>query len=68
MSGEINGTGAQIVAGRDALGLPNLSGSETADDITLKAGKDINLESAVATSSSSQKNSGVNANGHVDVK
>ncbi|WP_158665197.1 hemagglutinin repeat-containing protein [Ensifer adhaerens] len=61
VSGDINGTGAQIVAGRDALGLPNLSGSETAGDITLKAGKDINLESAVATSSSSQKNSGVSA-------
>ncbi|MGE6786768.1 hemagglutinin repeat-containing protein, partial [Ensifer adhaerens] len=61
VSGDLNGTGAQVVAGRDALGLPNLSGSETAGDITLKAGKNINLESAVATSSSSQKNSGVSA-------
>nr|WP_266019353.1 hemagglutinin repeat-containing protein [Brucella intermedia] len=56
-SGDINSHGAQIVAGYDENGL--LSGG--AGDISLKAGQDINLESAVATGSSFSGNSSFGA-------
>ncbi|NKC04963.1 hypothetical protein HED55_22695 [Ochrobactrum haematophilum] len=56
-SGDINSHGAQIVAGYDENGL--LSGG--AGDISLKAGNDINLESAQATNSSSSSSKSAGA-------
>lgn len=56
-SGDINSRGAQIVAGYDENGL--LSGG--AGDISLKAGNDINLESAQATNSSSSSSKSAGA-------
>ncbi len=56
-SGDINSHGAQIVAGYDENGL--LSGG--AGDINLKAGNDINLESAQATNSSSSSSKSAGA-------
>ncbi|WP_376711360.1 hemagglutinin repeat-containing protein [Pseudochrobactrum lubricantis] len=57
-SGDINSHGAQIIAGYDEYGL--ISGG--AGDISLKAGNDINLESAQATNSSSSSNKSASAN------
>ncbi|WP_374883597.1 hemagglutinin repeat-containing protein, partial [Brucella rhizosphaerae] len=56
-SGDINSHGAQIVAGYDENGV--LSGG--AGDISLKAGNDINLESAQATNSSSSSSTSAGA-------
>ncbi|MFK0639799.1 hemagglutinin repeat-containing protein [Ochrobactrum sp. BD22] len=56
-SGDINSHGAQIVAGYDENGL--LSGG--AGDISLKAGNDINLQSAQATNSSSSSSKSAGA-------
>ncbi|MEZ2126790.1 MULTISPECIES: hemagglutinin repeat-containing protein [unclassified Sinorhizobium] len=56
-SGDINSHGAQIIAGYNQYGLPT-GGS---GDITLDAGNDINLESAVATGNSSSQNSSFGA-------
>lgn len=56
-SGDINSHGAQIVAGFDENGL--LSGG--AGDISLKAGNDINLESAQATNNSSSSSKSASA-------
>jgi filamentous hemagglutinin len=56
-SGDINSHGTQIVAGYDEYGL--LSGG--AGDISLKAGNDINLESAQATNSSSSSSKSAGA-------
>lgn len=56
-SGDINSHGAQIVAGYDENGL--LSGGS--GDISLKAGNDINLESAQATNSSSSSSKSAGA-------
>ena len=56
-SGDINSHGAKIVAGYDENGL--LSGG--AGDISLKAGNDINLESAQATNSSSSSSKSAGA-------
>jgi filamentous hemagglutinin len=53
VSGDLTSHGAQIVAGYDADGEVVISDNDKAGDITLKAGKDIILESAQATNSSS---------------
>lgn len=60
-SGDINSHGAQIIAGYDQYGLPTISDSDKAGDITLKAGNDINLQSAQATSNSSSSSSSMGA-------
>ncbi len=60
-SGDINSHGAQIVAGYDENGRPTLSDSDKVGDITLKAGNDINLESAQATSNSSSSSTSAGA-------
>ncbi|WP_206988635.1 hemagglutinin repeat-containing protein [Rhizobium laguerreae] len=53
VSGDLTSHGAQIAAGYDADGNVVISDNDNAGDITLKAGKDIILESAQATDSSS---------------
>ncbi|WP_221119613.1 hemagglutinin repeat-containing protein [Rhizobium lentis] len=53
ISGDLTSHGAQIAAGYDADGDVVISDDDKAGDITLKAGKDIILESAQATDSSS---------------
>ncbi|WP_261334009.1 hemagglutinin repeat-containing protein [Rhizobium leguminosarum] len=53
ISGDLTSHGAQIAAGYDADGEVVISDNDKAGDITLKAGKDIILESAQATNSSS---------------
>ncbi|MGO7611092.1 hemagglutinin repeat-containing protein [Rhizobium ruizarguesonis] len=53
VSGDLTSHGAQIAAGYDADGDVVISDNDNAGDITLKAGKDIILESAQATDSSS---------------
>ncbi|MGU3400492.1 hemagglutinin repeat-containing protein [Brucellaceae bacterium D45D] len=60
-SGDINSHGAQIVAGYDQYGLTTLSDSDKAGDITLIAGNNINLESAIATGSNSSEHSSFGA-------
>lgn len=51
----------RFAAGRDANGLPATSDDGKTGDIALKAGNDITLESAVATSRSSSRDSTANA-------
>ncbi|MGZ2487743.1 hypothetical protein ACVITL_006328 [Rhizobium pisi] len=53
VSGDLTSHGAQIAAGYGADGNVVISDNDNAGDITLKAGKDIILESAQATDSSS---------------
>jgi len=53
VSGDLTSHGAQIAAGYDADGQVVVSDNDKAGDITLKAGKDIILESAEATNNSS---------------
>ncbi len=56
-SGDINSHGSQIAAGYDQYGLP--SGGD--GNITLKAGNDVNLQSAEATNSSSSSSTSAGA-------
>lgn len=56
-SGDINSHGSQIAAGSDEYGLP--SGGD--GDVSLKAGNDINLQSAQATNSSSSSSTSAGA-------
>ncbi|WP_261336595.1 hemagglutinin repeat-containing protein [Rhizobium leguminosarum] len=53
ISGDLTSHGAKIAAGYDADGEVVISDNDKAGDITLKAGKDIILESAQATNNSS---------------
>jgi len=60
--GSITSDGAQIAAGYDKYGLPTLSGDPLAGDIFLSAKNgDINLNSAIGTSGSTDSNSSWNA-------
>ncbi|WP_245312315.1 hemagglutinin repeat-containing protein [Rhizobium sp. R693] len=61
VSGDLTSHGAQIAAGYDADGEVVISDNEKAGDITLKAGKDIILESAEATNSSSTSSASAGA-------
>ncbi|MBB4170808.1 hemagglutinin repeat-containing protein [Rhizobium sp. BK538] len=61
VSGDLTSHGAQIAAGYDANGEVVASDDDKAGDITLKAGKDIILESAEATNSSSTSNTSAGA-------
>ncbi|MGM4915063.1 hemagglutinin repeat-containing protein [Rhizobium sp. 768_B6_N1_8] len=57
-NGSITSDGAQIAAGYDKYGLPDLSGDPVAGDIFLSAKNgDINLNSAIGTSDSTDSNS-----------
>jgi len=60
-SGDITGHGVQISTGYDADGLPVDSADDKVGDITLKAGKDVTLKSAVATQSSSSSSTSAGA-------
>ncbi|WP_367727638.1 hemagglutinin repeat-containing protein [Agrobacterium radiobacter] len=62
VSGDLTSHGAQIAAGYGSDGQIVISDNEKAGDITLKAGKDIILESAQATNSSSTSSMSGGAN------
>ncbi len=62
VSGDLTSHGAQIAAGYGSEGQIVISDNEKAGDITLKAGKDIILESAQATNSSSTSSMSGGAN------
>jgi len=62
VSGDLTSHGAQIAAGYGSEGQIVVSNNEKAGDITLKAGKDIILESAQATNSSSTSSMSGGAN------
>ncbi|KXF74658.1 hypothetical protein ATN84_22430, partial [Paramesorhizobium deserti] len=66
-SGDINSHGAQIAAGYDSDGLLTDFDDEKAGDISLHAGKDINLESAEARNETSSKSSSSGASIGVSV-
>ncbi|KXF74665.1 hypothetical protein ATN84_22470 [Paramesorhizobium deserti] len=66
-SGDINSHGAQIAAGYDTDGLLTDFDDEKAGDISLNAGKDINLESAQARNETSSKSSSSGASIGVSV-
>ncbi|WP_407865921.1 hemagglutinin repeat-containing protein [Phyllobacterium phragmitis] len=66
-SGDINSHGAQIAAGYDSDGLLTDFDDEKAGDVSLKAGKDINLESAQARNETSSKTSSSGASIGVSV-
>ncbi|MBX4948544.1 hypothetical protein HJA95_02795, partial [Rhizobium binae] len=59
-SGDLTGHGAQITAGYD-YGVAAVVGDDKIGDITLKAGHDINLESAQATSETGSDSKSANA-------
>ncbi|WP_259665730.1 hemagglutinin repeat-containing protein [Rhizobium binae] len=61
ISGDLTSHGAQIAAGYDADGDVVISDDDKAGDITLRAGKDIILESAQATDSSSMSSKSAGA-------
>nr|WP_244491078.1 hemagglutinin repeat-containing protein [Paramesorhizobium deserti] len=61
VSGDLNSSGAQVLAGYDAEGNVIASDDDKAGDITLHAGNDINLHSAQATSSASSSSKSAGA-------
>ena len=60
-SGSLTGNGVQIIAGYDANGNPIASDSDKAGDISVKAGKNILLDSAQATNETSTDNKSAGA-------
>ncbi|MGF9567538.1 hemagglutinin repeat-containing protein [Neorhizobium sp. BT27B] len=60
-TGDINSSGAQVVAGFDKNGIPANTAIEGFGDLTLKAGNDINLGSAVGTSQHHSRQNSTNA-------